>query len=78
MANGSGIASRETGRAIKTHFAVKGTVSDPDAFRSLCGRSSGRVIRVDTIETGQNFGSREDVTCKFCLRMLAIQDRRAA
>lgn len=36
---------------IKTHQAAKGTVADPDALRSLCGRSSGRVWLVETIES---------------------------
>lgn len=59
--------------AIKTHQAVKGTVADPEALRSMCGRSSGRVWRVDTIENGQNIGESNEVNCKFCLRMMLIK-----
>lgn len=60
----------------KTHKAVKGTVADPQAYRSLCGRSSGRVIRIDTLERGQNVNDGgEAVTCKFCLQLM---NRRAA
>ena len=55
---------------VKTHQAVKGTVGDAEAFRSLCGRSSGRVWSVEKIESGQNLSTTE-VTCKFCLRMMA-------
>lgn len=63
----------------KTHQAVKGTVADPQAYRSLCGRSSGRVIRIDTLEAGQNVNDAgEPVTCKFCLRMLEVERRLAA
>jgi hypothetical protein len=62
--------------AIKTHFAAKGTVADRNAYRSLCGRSSGRVWRTDTLENGQNIGS--DVTCKFCLRILAAKAKLEA
>lgn len=56
---------------IKTHQAVRGTVADPEAFRSLCGRSSGRVIRIENIELGAN-DNRDggEVTCKFCQRLL--------
>jgi hypothetical protein len=54
---------------IKTHQAVKGTVADPDAMRSLCGRSSGRVWNVETIESGQNLGAAVEVDCKFCLAL---------
>lgn len=61
---------------IKTHQVVRGTVADPDAFRSLCGRSSGRVWRVETIESGANVADAyEQVTCKFCLSLL--QNRKA-
>jgi hypothetical protein len=58
-------------RMVKMHKAVKGTVADPEAFRSLCGRSSGRVWRVSTLENGQNLNDEgEQVTCKFCLQIL--------
>jgi hypothetical protein len=63
---------------VKTHHAVKGTVSDATAFRSLCGRSSGRVWRVDTIESGQNLGTAEEVNCLFCLRLLAAKRKLEA
>lgn len=64
--------------AIKTHQAVRGTVADPDALRSPCGRSSGRVWNVETIEAGQNVGERDEVNCKFCLNILATRQARAA
>ena len=57
---------------VKTHQAVKGTVGDAEAFRSLCGRSSGRVWSVETLESGQNIEI-EGVNCKFCLRLLAAK-----
>jgi hypothetical protein len=63
---------------IKTHLAVKGTVSDPDAFRSLCGRSSGRVWRIDTIENGQNLDTADKVNCTFCLRIMKNHNIKAA
>ncbi len=54
--------------AIKKHLAKKGTVSDPEAYRSLCGRGSARVWNIETIESRQNFTtSSSEVTCKFCL-----------
>lgn len=63
---------------VKTHQAVVGTIADPEALRSLCGRSSGRVWRVDTIENGQNLNDTgEQVTCKFCLRILAAKAKLA-
>jgi hypothetical protein len=64
--------------ATKTHFAAKGTVADRNAFRSLCGRSSGRVIRIDTIEQHQNIGTEQEVTCSFCLRILAAKAKLEA
>jgi hypothetical protein len=64
---------------IKTHHAVRGTVADPEALRSLCGRSSGRVWRVETLEAGQNVNDAgEQVTCKFCLRLMEAKQKRAA
>ena len=64
---------------VKTHQAVVGTVADPEAIRSLCGRSSGRVWRVETIESGQNVNDAgEQVTCKFCLRLLEAKRKLAA
>ena len=56
---------------VKTHQAARGTVADPDALRSLCGRSSGRVWLAETIESGQNLGDASEVDCKFCLRLTA-------
>ena len=61
---------------FKTHQAVKGTVADKDAMRSLCGRSSGRVMLVETLERGQNLGEGGKVDCKFCLQLLKY--RKAA
>ena len=55
----------------KVHQAVRGTASDPDAMRSLCGRSSSLVWNVETIENRQNVTEAADaVTCSFCLRLL--------
>jgi hypothetical protein len=63
----------------KTHKTVRGTFTDPNAYRSLCGRSSDLVIRVDTIEFGQNLDhTGGEVTCKFCLRMIEVQARKSA
>lgn len=63
---------------VKTHQAVRGTIADPEANRSLCGRSSGYFWRVDTIELGQNItDAAEQITCKFCLRIMAAQKKLA-
>lgn len=58
---------------IKTHQAVKGTVADPEALRSLCGRSSGRVWLVATITSGANVGDAGEVDCKFCLKIISAR-----
>lgn len=63
---------------MKTHLAVKGTVSDPTANRSLCGRSSGYVWNCETIENGQNIGGEQQVTCKFCLRIMSSRSKLQA
>jgi hypothetical protein len=60
--------------AIKKHLARKGTVSDPEAYRSLCGRGSALVWNVETIESRQNFTLKtEEVTCKFCLNLMGAR-----
>ena len=64
---------------VKTHQAVVGTIADPEALRSLCGRSSGRVWRIETLENGQNLNDTgEQVTCKFCLRIMEAKRKLAS
>lgn len=55
---------------FKTHKMVRGTVADPSAFRSLCGRSSFRVMDVESLQVGANVSAGDDVDCKFCLALL--------
>ena len=62
---------------MKTHLAIAYT--DPHTqerrTRSLCGRSSGLVWSVETIESGQNVAGADQVDCFFCLRLMASQKK---
>lgn len=54
-----------------THLSI--TRSGPfggTITRSLCNRSR-------TLSDGMNLADRAGVTCKFCLRVLALQDKQA-
>jgi hypothetical protein len=60
-----------TTQQIKTHWGVSYQAYGETRSRSLCNRSSGRVVNVETIETGANLTKDEaEVTCSFCKQMI--------
>lgn len=63
---------------MKTHLAVTYTTYGEERTRSLCGRSSGLVWNAETILPGQNVGTEQQVTCFYCLRLMASNDKHAA
>lgn len=63
---------------MKTHLAIPFVRFGEQSSRSLCGRSSGRVVNVDTIETHQNLGDVAEVTCAFCRRLITAGRHLAA
>jgi hypothetical protein len=64
---------------VKVHKARHYQDHGEARVRSACGRASGFIWNLDTIDNRQNLSDDDSkITCTFCLRMLAAQNKRNA